>query len=152
MKLKLKQTLAKITAALKGVRPIYGVTRIDNSYKATTTSWQYTGTSFKVPANHVYLVCLRCGWNTGRPVGIGLNTSTTLTEEPEYAYENANTAWASPVFMLTPATYYLFAKRGSIPTTANSHWIYYLDINMGGVARSILKALQSLAYRKAVVV
>ena len=102
-----------------------------HNYKATSTNWEYIGKSFTVPNDSVYLVRLNCGWQSGKPIGLGIHTANALDSAgyPNMAnYENSSGVSNTPTFLLYPATYYVFAKRASIPSSANVHAAYAVQI------------------------
>ena len=101
------------------------------SFKATAANaWQYTGLSFTIPSGHQYLVRPWMGWNSGKPTGVGFETSTSTGTKgfPTYSFENANGFCTPPIFLLPPGTFYLFEKRATTPTAANTDYISFIDI------------------------
>lgn len=94
--------------------------------------WFYTTLSFTVPVGHIYLVYVSVGYNMGKPIGIGLHSSTTISSAigaPEYTHE-ASYVGQSPAWLLSPGTYYLFCKRnGSSGSYTNSYAISAIDFN-----------------------
>lgn len=108
---------------------------VNHAYKGTAANtWQYIGKSFTVPAGHAYLVFLTAAWNTGRPTGIGLNsTNGTISTSPDLGYvENDNgLANRTPMLYVSNGTYYVYCKRATVPTTTNNHSAYAIDIITG---------------------
>lgn len=101
------------------------------SFKATAANtWQYTGLSFTIPSGHQYLVRPYIGWNSGKPTGVGFETSTSMGTNvpPTYIFENANGFSTPPVFLLPAGTFYLFEKRASVPTVANTDYVSFVDL------------------------
>ena len=101
------------------------------SFKATAANtWQYTGLSFTIPSGHQYLARPWMGWNSGKPTGVGFETSTAMGTKgfPTYNYENANGFYTPPVFLLPAGTFYLFEKRASAPTAANTNYVSFVDL------------------------
>ena len=108
---------------------------INGQFQATAANtWQYTGLSITVPSGHNYIVEMLPGYSTGRPIGIGLNDSQTISgahNAPIYRAEALRTGESvvrSPFFLLTPGTWYLFDKRESVPTTKNSFVVRGYDL------------------------
>lgn len=106
------------------------------SFKGTAANtWQYNGVSFTIPSGHLYLVRPTLSWNTGKPIGVGFDSSSAVGSSgfPAYNFENANGFYVPPVFMLYTGTYYMFEKRASTPTTANTTYVNFVDINFGAI-------------------
>lgn len=128
--LNMKKLLTKILNRF----PVYS-NLISSSYKNTTANaWEYTNLKFNVPAGHVYLVRCTQGWSSGRPMGIGLNPSASLTGgAPQYcmidrsgsaAYICNSPTWICP----GSATYYLYTYRDGASSTANAYYVNVIDI------------------------
>lgn len=101
----------------------------DTYTTAAANTWEYTGKSFQVPANHVYLVRITAGWSSGRPTGIGVHTATSLGSytAPSYNYESS--AIGSNLTMLLGAgTYYVWAKRAG--TGSNNYTVTAFDFDI----------------------
>lgn len=129
-------TELEMDAVIGKIKPITQMTQISGSFKATAAdTWQYNGGQFTVPSGHIYLVRPDLGWSSGKPVGVGLNFSTTIGAPgfPYFNVENANGFYNCPTFLCFPATYYMFEKRATVPTAANPYYINAIDINMGGI-------------------
>lgn len=111
-------------------------------YKGTSTGWEYTGMSFTVPPGHRYLVSLYTGWSSGKPIGLGIGYSPTLGAEgyPYYNFENANGITSTPIWALSPNTYYVFAKRATTPSSTNNHEVYAWDFHSGVMPVTDLQA------------
>ncbi len=107
------------------------VDTISANYKNTTANaWEYVGISIIVPTGHRYLVRCTQGWNSGKPLGLGLHTATSgiLT----FTHESANDAvMGTPMYMIDSGTWYLFTKRGSVATAENVYSVEILDVDLG---------------------
>lgn len=101
-------------------------------YKATATNvWEYIGTSITVPSGHMYIGKYDVGWNSGKPIGMGFHTSSSITspyDAPRYAVTNGSLAVYDGTFALNPGKWYAFEMRSNIPGSANPHTFYYIDI------------------------
>ena len=107
-----------------------------HNFQATAANtWQCTGNTFVVPTNHYYIVKVRIGWSTGKPIGIGIDNSSVLDAAgyPDANIENANGLYEA-TFFLSSGTYYIYEKRGSVPTSANSSWLSYIDIDLSQIS------------------
>lgn len=116
--------------------PIKNLTQRIVSFKGTAANtWQYNGVSFTIPSGHLYLVRPTLSWSTGKPIGVGFDSASSVGASgfPAYNFENANGFYVPPVFMLYTGTYYMFEKRASTPTTANTTYVNFVDINFGAV-------------------
>lgn len=116
--------------------PISVPTQQSISYKATAANtWEYTKLSFTIPSGHQRLVRPWVGWNSGKPTGVGFETSTSMGTKgfPTYNFENANGFYTPPVFLLPAGTFYLFEKRASVPTSANTDYVSFIDFNLGAI-------------------
>lgn len=104
----------------------------DYEYNGTTANgWEYINKSIVVPSGHLYLTRIDASYASGRPIGIGVHTAvnTSGTIIPSRgSIESSNGVTTTPVFYLTAGTYYVYVKRASIPTLANKHSAYALDI------------------------
>lgn len=104
------------------------ITQITGTYKATTANtWEYTGKSFTVPSGHMYLVKLQLGWASGKPIGVGVHTSTNVSGFPSWHFADSEGVYNAPVFLLYAGTYYLFEKRATVPSLTNTYWINAID-------------------------
>ena len=106
------------------------------SFKATAANtWQYTGLSFTIPSGHQYLTRVWEDWNSGKPIGVGFETSTAIGTKgfPTYNFENANGFYTPPVFLLPAGTFYLFEKRATVPTSANTDYVSFIGFNLGAI-------------------
>lgn len=116
-----------ISAAIRGTGSISNDTL--GSYKNTTTDWENTGITITVPQGHAYIGLLSQGFSSGKPVGIGINASSTLSGNiPGQSNENANGVYSSIVF-LTSGTWYVFTKRATAATTNNSYYFRHIDFD-----------------------
>lgn len=106
-----------------------------HSFKGTTANaWEYVGASFTVPIGHTYVVFMQAGYASGKPLGIGINSSSsTLTlGSPDKGFlESAN--GCNRGIAIVPggtagADCYLFCKRGGVPQSANEHYAWAIDI------------------------
>ena len=125
--LNIKKTLTQL---IKHV-PTYNSVTAWN-YMATSTNWEYTGKSFTVPTNHVWLVNVRGAFSSGRPIGMGVHNANTVTASgPVWCISSPDTSTSvnwTPTFLLQAGTYYVFCKRASVPTATNQHMMNYIDI------------------------
>ena len=106
---------------------------VNHPYQAITTGWEYVGASFTVPSGHIYLVMLTAGWTTGKPIGLGINSSSSLGSVgvPDYGFvENSSYAGRTPLLFLSQGTYFLFCKRATVPTGNNNHSAYAIDVTI----------------------
>ena len=130
----IKGLLIRIINALNRL-PKYRVIANGVGYKATSTNWEYTGTSFTVPSGHAYLVLCAPSYNTGKPVGCGIETASSIPsgyDAPRYYVGGGSTFSGRGSFFLLSGTYYYFEKRAGVPSLANAHYIYAIDYNLGG--------------------
>jgi len=104
---------------------------VSNNYKVSSTAWSYCNLSFTVPVGHIYLASGYAGWSSGKPVGVGIHTASTLGNEgyPRYSVYDANGMMQTPYYVLPNGTYYLFEKRATVPSANNYHAIFVLDLD-----------------------
>lgn len=131
----MKKMLTKILVNLKTLNG--RVTRkwlyTEYSFKGTKANeWEYIGKSITVPSGHVYFVRFQTNYASGRPLGVGVHSNSTGSGTGFYPYQGvaecSDGMNISPVFMLTPSTYYVYYKRATIPNTANTHHAYCVDV------------------------
>ena len=98
------------------------------NYKATTTNYEYVGISVTVPSGYVYLVYFIAGYSTGAPTGIAICNSSTTCSAATVIYEHLPTSPLygrnTPAYFLSAGTYYMWAKRASVPSSENGHAAY----------------------------
>lgn len=107
-----------------------------HSFKGTVANaWEYIGASFTVPAGHIYVVQLQTNFASGKPLGIGLNSSTSISSAYGFpdltCCESANGCNRGTAVLsggTNGMTYYVFCKRAAVPSTANIHTVAGLDI------------------------
>lgn len=131
--LDIKKLLTKMLTWMSGTKRVTWSTIFENhAFKATSTSWQYIGKSFTIPNGEAWLVFMTCGFNSGRPIGGGFNSSTTLQTAlgiPDRGYfEDSNGVTRTPMLYLSTGTYYCFCKRASTPANNNNHSVYAIKI------------------------
>lgn len=102
-----------------------------NSYKNTTTGWEYVGITFTVPSGYLYLAHIYAGWSSGSAgtTGVGFHHMNTLSgnyTNPRHS-STVSTAQDSPLFKLSSGTYYVFVKRGNANVT-NTNYVYALKM------------------------
>lgn len=108
------------------------VPMIDWKYKSgshtqsAANAWEQSF-SFTVPSGHGYLAYVYAGWSSGTPTGLGIHSSSTLSQtNPKYAI-TGDGIQQSPIWFLASGTYYVFIKRNSSGNT-NTNYVYVLDI------------------------
>lgn len=94
-------------------RIVYNGAITQKEYAHTSTNWEYIGLSFTVPSGYVYLAGVSTGWNYGMPNGLGFGHSTSLVgnSAPERAIVHDSFVGQTPLYPLTPRTYYVFSKH-----------------------------------------
>lgn len=102
------------------------------SYGQTTANaWECTGLSIVVPSGHVYLCNVQQGFNTGKPLGIGMHDANTLGASGiplKSAYDPDGLM--TGLFMVTNGTWYIYTKRATAAsgTSVNNYYIRYFDL------------------------
>ena len=99
-----------------------------SSYKASSTNYEYVNVTFTVPTGCTYLVWLTAVYTSGAPIGIALTTNSNAPSSANtvgfWEWSSSFTAGKTPVMMLVQGTYYMWAKRATVPTSANNHFAY----------------------------
>lgn len=102
-------------------------------YKQLTTNWEDTGLQITVPAGHVYVGVVDGGWSSGKPVGLGVNSSTTLTggvpNQARVAVDSNDVVFAITVVLYT-GTWNVFTKRAAAGTANNNYYFRYVDLTV----------------------
>lgn len=106
----------------------YDVVVPNTTFKGTkANAWECTNISFTVPSGYIYVVGVTQTWASGKPIGIGLGTSTSLSV-PNIALQ------AEPVtrqtFLLAAGTYYIYTMRETAPTANNTYNVYAIKIKI----------------------
>ena len=98
------------------------------AYQATTTNYEYVGAYVTVPSGYVYLCWFQAGYSTGAPSGIAICNSNNTCNASTIIYEQIpqSPLWgrSTPAYFLTAGTYYLWAKRATVPSGTNPHNIW----------------------------
>lgn len=116
------------TKDMKRLRHIGYDGTINWAFKATAANtWQYTGKSFTVPSGYLYLANIYLGFSSGNPTGMGIHTASSGT--PRWRQE-ATGIQQSPTWTLGAGTYYIFERRASVPSTANTLYMGYIVIDL----------------------
>ena len=124
--LNIKKLLTKILKRL----PTYTIPINGATYTGTTSNaWEYVGKSITVASGHVAIVTCVQNYSSGRPMGIGLGTNASANP-PLYFAQHATESVYRATFMLTAGTWYLYTKRATVPSAANSYHIYKLDFDV----------------------
>lgn len=125
----------KAVSAIMRRIPIFKLVASGSMANSVANQWFYTTLQFTVPAGHTYLVRVNAGYNTGKPIGLGLHNSTTVsaaTGAPIMAVEGSYTSY-SPVWLVNEGTYYVFCKRaGSSGSNKNNYLVHALDFKISG--------------------
>lgn len=104
---------------------------VNSTYSTTTANaWSYTGLSFTVPTGHVYVARINTSYTNGKPIGIGVHTSTSLTTAitaPIHNIENS-LGIQNVTCLLTASTYYVWSKRAG--TGSNTYRVDALDFDI----------------------
>lgn len=97
-------------------------------------TWAYTGMSVTVPSGHYYLLQIYALWNNGKPTGVGLHTSTSLTSPYSYGAPVMNQTCAISgasagigTFLVNPGTWYIFEKQATASTNNNTYYVRGID-------------------------
>lgn len=107
----------------------YSVVSLGSYQQSTANAWENTGLTITVPTDHMYIGVLECTWASGRPLGLGVNTSSSLLGDvPNQAHENGGEGTLAFTVALYPGTWYVFTKRSSVGTSANSYYFRRIDV------------------------
>lgn len=108
------------------VTPINGSTYSHS----TANAWQVTNLSFTVPEGHIYIVEVFCSYTNGKPYGIGLHNSSTLSQSaPLMSTEETVAKYVTRgTFFVRPGTWYICTLRAS--TGSNTYSVYGLDFTI----------------------
>ncbi len=112
--------------AFEYVTPISGST-----YSSTTANaWQVTGLSFTVPEGHVYIVQVTGSYTNGKPYGIGLHSSNSLSQSaPLMSVEETVAKYLiRGTFIVTAGTWYICTLRAG--TGSNTYGVSGLDFTI----------------------
>lgn len=125
--LNIKKLLTKMLNALPRYKRIINA----QSFNTTTANvWQYTGKSFTIPTNHVYIARLYTQYANGKPIGLGFHTASSFAganTAPIYNIENS-LGVSGLTTILEPGTYYVWSKRGG--TGNNTYTVTAFDCNI----------------------
>lgn len=88
-------------------------------------AWEKIGVSFTVPSNHRYIIQLASSYNAGKPIGLGLSTSSTANR-PNYMIQADEVQRYT--LSIGAGTYYVWAMRGG--TGTNRYDAGGLDIQL----------------------
>ena len=106
--------------------PTYDTLLTTNVQATAANTWMYAGTSFTIPSGSVGVVKVSTAWNSGRPIGLGINTSDSISttyKNPAYYFIDTRTDAAvlnSPTWVLTAGTYYPFHMRANTGSSNNT--------------------------------
>lgn len=110
---------------------------INQSYtsdKSTANTWTYTGISFTVPTNHLWIVRISESYTWGKPKGIGLHTSSSLSSwaTAPYMASYIETGVETLSCVLVPNTYHIYTYRDSTIASGNTnnYSIFGLDFQI----------------------
>lgn len=114
------------SGAFEYVTPISGAT-YSNS---TSNAWEVTNLSFTVPEGHIYIVEVVCTYTNGKPYGIGLHNSSSLSQNAPLASIEETVAKyiTRGTFFVRPGTWYICTLRAS--TGSNTYNVYGLDFTI----------------------
>lgn len=108
------------------ITPISGATYASS----TINAWEVTNLSFTVPENHIYIVEVAQTYSSGKPSGIGLHSSASMTQGAPVmsATETTGKYMTRGTFFLRPGTYYICTLRAN--TGTNTYNVYGLDFTI----------------------
>ncbi len=105
---------------------VHAVSDSVNSKATAANTWYNTGKTIVVPNYHVYIARITLGWSSQKPIGIGVNNSSTIDGAPTQSVTGDPQKGAT--FMLPAGTWYVFEMRAGVPTSNNTVYINYIDI------------------------
>ena len=108
------------------------VSAVNGTFKGTKSNeWEYTGLSFSIPSGCWAIVQCYQNYVAGRPIGIGIDTNSSINP-PKSMNVSTGTSEAcySGTFLVGGgATYYIYTKRATVPTAANTYTVNYIQID-----------------------